>query len=392
MTDTPSQTQPGFEAMARPSDAQVRRIGRRYHVHLPGFVYVVTTVVLVLGAINGQNNLLFALFGLAVGGLVVSGLLSGANLVGIAVQRMPPVHGLVGEQVTVRYRVRNRNFLMGAFAVTIEEVPPTGSRGPHRLGPVRGFAAYIPARKEVIVEARGWCLSRGGAELARVRAVSTFPFGLTRKSVAFEQRQRIRIRPRIAPLPRSVLASIDGREPRGGRPRPWRGGDEFWALREYAPGDGVRSIAWKPTARLDRLIVRDRATGGSRRLWIEIHATNATQDDVEHTLCAAAGLVNLAYEAGFAVGVRTEDGAVLSPLRTGRAYLWEALDALAEWPAPRQALPVRSGNTAEGSSVLVVSARHPSVDGNQVLWGADPSLFPPGFSPRFEAPTEDQRS
>ena len=58
---------------------EAKIVGRRYLFHAPGITYAVTTIVLILGAINGQNNFLFALFGLATGGLVISGFFSCAT-------------------------------------------------------------------------------------------------------------------------------------------------------------------------------------------------------------------------------------------------------------------------------------------------------------------------
>jgi len=64
-----------------------RVLGRNYHFHSPGLVYAVTTMVLVMGAINGQNNLLFWLFGLGVAGLLISGILSGGSLMRLDIER-----------------------------------------------------------------------------------------------------------------------------------------------------------------------------------------------------------------------------------------------------------------------------------------------------------------
>ena len=52
------------------------------------------------------------------------------------------------------------------------------------------------------------------------------------------------------------------------RPRPQRGnGDEPIALRDYRSGDSVRQVAWKHSARLDRLLVREyEQPAGSERL------------------------------------------------------------------------------------------------------------------------------
>src|ERR1041385_4840021 len=56
---------------------------RRYHFHGPGLVYILVTLFIAMGAINSQNNLLFAALGLAIGGLLISGIISGGALLGV---------------------------------------------------------------------------------------------------------------------------------------------------------------------------------------------------------------------------------------------------------------------------------------------------------------------
>lgn len=373
----------------------VRRVGRRYHAHFPGVVYVVTTLVLVLGALNGQNNLLFALFGLAVGGLIVSGILSGANLIGISVERLPPAHGAVGEPLFVRYRVSNRNWLIGAFGVTIEELeesrrarrkrgaPPLAGR---LHSPLRVFAAYVPARGSIIVEARALGLRRGIAELRRFRAISTFPFGLTKKSVLFEQLHSVRVRPRPAPVRSGLLRAGGGGTPRGGRLQRWRGGDEFWALREFSPGDSLRSVAWRPSARMGQVLVRDMARASARRFWIELDVEGADPQMTERAICIAAGLFAQAHQVGCPVGLRESRGIVLAPIRSGRSHLGEALDALAAWPRTENSHPATDsaeGSEARGDTVAVISVCGDvgSASPPDRVWAGDPSLVTTEFDP-----------
>ncbi|MBO6514819.1 MAG: hypothetical protein JJ974_12725, partial [Phycisphaerales bacterium] len=45
-----------------------------------GFLFVFVTLFIALGAINGQNNLLFWLFGFSIAALVVSGIITGSAL------------------------------------------------------------------------------------------------------------------------------------------------------------------------------------------------------------------------------------------------------------------------------------------------------------------------
>lgn len=334
------------------SDRSARRVGRRYHAHFPGVVYVVTTVVLVLGALNGQNNLLFAIFGLAVGALIVSGLLSGVNLMGISVQRLEPGASAVGEEAAIRYRVRNSNRLFPAIAVTVEELC-----GHECFSRVVAFVMYLPPRGEVVVTAHPQARRRGVWSLSRFRAVSTFPFGLTKKSVLYEQHGEVLVRPRPADINAALIRSGLGSSPRGGRRRRWRGGEEFWALREFAAGDSVRSVAWRPSARVGQMLVRDSAQPAADRMWIQFEP-GENDEQTERVLSVAAGLFIWACGASIPVGLRSASGAVLVPIRCSQAHAASGLDELARW-TPLSSQPAAADSPdlqpGEGVRVLVVS-------------------------------------
>jgi uncharacterized protein (DUF58 family) len=54
------------------------------------------------------------------------------------------------------------------------------------------------------------------------------------------------------PLPRQRRAALSGSAPQRG------GGEDYWQLRPYTPGDAPRSIAWRSSARGDDVLVLER--------------------------------------------------------------------------------------------------------------------------------------
>src|SRR5436189_5968217 len=75
---------------------------------LTGLVYCSMMMFMGLAAINSQANLLFGVFGLMVGILLISGVVSRKVLRRLAVRRMLPDHGVVGRTMTVVYRITNK--------------------------------------------------------------------------------------------------------------------------------------------------------------------------------------------------------------------------------------------------------------------------------------------
>ncbi|MCX5691989.1 MAG: DUF58 domain-containing protein [Planctomycetota bacterium] len=311
---------------------EAKIIGRRYLFHAPGITYAVTTIVLILGAINGQNNFLFALFGLATGGLVISGILSGANLMGVRVSRLQPLEARVGEQATLRYRISNVNRFLPACAILVEELP--SRRGVvARLGTAVGFAAYIPAGESIVVEAGALCRERGLASLSRFRVTSTFPFGLTRKSVVFDAADQVVVYPMHAQLRADPIHAAAGERLSQSRATPSRHGDEFHSLREYVDGDPLRSVAWRASARGDMLLVREHTRRSSGRVILEFDSA-LKGDALERVISCVAAMAQRACEQGNQFAVARTGGGMVSSFGTGKAHLRAVLKSLALFDAP----------------------------------------------------------
>ncbi|MFZ2873855.1 MAG: DUF58 domain-containing protein [Phycisphaerales bacterium] len=312
-------------------DVGARVVSRRYHFHAPGVAYIATTIVLFAGAANAQNNLLFWLFGLCTAALAASGFISGGMLMRVRVERELPRVAQVGEPVFVRYRVANGSRIMPLMGLTIEEL---GGAGQGRLTPVRAFVAHVPPgqSREVVAQAAGD--ARGSCELHRFRVWTTFPFGLMKKSVTFEQEAGVLVRPRVAEV---VLPHmLEGRERGRSARQHAREGEEFHSLREYTAGDSARRIAWRPSARRDQEVVSERSVQAAQSFHLRLVAEREGAV-AEAVASAAAGLALVALRRGIGVGL---EGA------PPRATHGQILDALSLWkPGPH----AEGGEGAEGA-------------------------------------------
>lgn len=304
-------------------------------------MYTITTVFLAVGAINSQNNLLFWAFGLAVAGMLVSGIVSGASLMGIEVARDPIETSQVHGVMRIRYRVRNSNRVFPAFSINLSERPkhPPDRELGHRanwLGRVPEPFAFVPlvrAGETVTVEAVVTPIRRGEVRFRCVSAWSVFPFGLTRKSVSFVGTRTALVRPDAAD---SVpdLERDRGSEPGGGRAAPVRSpeGQDFFALREYSPGDSPRAISWRHTARTGETIVRQNSAFANERLWVVLEL-DGDADLGEKLIRVAAAAVHRAAERNIQIGLLVPSQSLRAPPREGRGHLEAILDTLAVIPA-----------------------------------------------------------
>src|SRR5271170_2542022 len=76
-------------------------------ISLVGMVYVLVWVFMGFAAMNSQANLLFAVFGLMAGILIVSGVVSRLVLRRLQVTRSLPDNGIVGEVLPINYTISN---------------------------------------------------------------------------------------------------------------------------------------------------------------------------------------------------------------------------------------------------------------------------------------------
>lgn len=320
-------------------------VARRYQAHPPGFVYVALTVLLVLGAVNSQNNLLFAIFGIAVAGIIVSGIVSGAAIMGLRVEREIVGPAQAGGDARVIYRVRNINWLIPSAGIVIEEVD-VDRRGRHRstwrahLGPICAFVPWIKAHDEVAVAGSAKALRRGRPTLNLIRLSTTFPFGLTKKYVLFSQPAEMVVRPWVAPIQQQPLAGASGEITRSRRRRPTRSASgEFFSIRDYSPGDSPRAVAWRASARRGHLVVRENADREHRRLLLDVEPHGLAGEDLERFLAAVAGLASTELTTGVDLALRCGDLSL--PAAAGPRQRTRILDALALLPTP-PAFPPRA--------------------------------------------------
>lgn len=349
----------------------VRHSRRSYHLHPPGIVYLITTFFLAIGGFNSQNNLLFWAFGVAVAGLIISGVVSGAPLMRLELARARVRPAAVGDPVGVQYLLRNTGRLWPAFAMQIDEYAGRRRAAEWNAG-LRTSAAHVGPLETVAASARANAQRRGLHELRTVRVSTTFPLGLVRKCLYFDLPRQVLVRPRVRDLRASVRARIvPGFEHAAHSRNRIGGGDEFYSLREYQPGDAMRRIAWRASARSDTLMVRQNAAPAPPRLVIRVEPPSGavTEDAFENTLSLVASLVVAAARDRLAPGLDIAWAGVSLPPASGAIAAERTLDALATINRGAAAGP----GLRPGAADLVVTFE-PS-GSSDVLCGADPAAW-----------------
>jgi uncharacterized protein (DUF58 family) len=313
-------------------------------------------------ALNTGNNLLFLSWGLVLATIVLSGILSEGTLRSLMVQGEVPASPRAGEVAMLRLTLQNEARRLPAYAVEVE-ARVRGTRGD--VVARAPFQLKLAGKEKRDLFARFVAPARGRHEVGVFTARTAYPFGF------FEKSRRFALAPAVFfVMPRRVEVGHLRRElstqageaiaPRVGS------GDEFFGLRPYRPGDDLRRVHFRRSAKTGRLVTREQHARTGRIVMLELRLDFAAPvGSVELAIAQAGSLAEQLLEEGFAVGM-LGPGFCVAPGGSA-AHGWEILGALARLegdvavpPLPHQlaqsrvVLSMKGG--ASGASVLVVGS------------------------------------
>lgn len=245
----------------------------------------------------------------AVAGPVAVAVVAAAGQVYLAgtptVERDPPRRGFPGERRTVELTVD------GSGIATITDRLPEGIVGESTLK----RSLPTTADYEITYEQRG--LHRLGPVDVRV----TDPLGLVASSYTIEDTDEILVYPPVYRLggpdafKRTLTPESEDRQ-------------AFDRLREYVPGDSLRDVHWKSSAKRDALLVKEFADQRSDRGLVVV--AEAFGGNADEMAAAAATVAMGALESGLAVELIVPGGSV--PSGYGDTHRTKLLETLARTP------------------------------------------------------------
>jgi uncharacterized protein (DUF58 family) len=334
-----------------PKSAPVTRVRRKSGIDLSmtGLIFVAMLFFMGLAAVNSQANLLFGVFGLMIGVLIVSSLISRIVIRGIDVRRVVPDHGIVGRPMPVTYEFRNRKRLWPSLSITLAE-----------LDGVEGFTRqpmcymlHAAPRTTAVVPSEFVPKRRGLHELDRYQISTSFPFGFIRRARTQRHKERVLVLPALADVNRQLLTQMRSAETTGPAMRPRPGGqDEFYGLKEYRAGESQRSIYWRRSARTGTLVSKQMTQVAPPRLLVLVDTFLADRSPEQHVLverviAMAASVASAALEEGLSVGMYAWSGDWIGvhPTR-GKRHRDDLLSLMARLPL----------NAAHGTEELLAGA------------------------------------
>lgn len=224
------------------------------------FYCAVMTILLAAGMLQ-RMNLILLVATTAAGPIVASLFGSRAVMRKLGARRRTPAHVFAGDALTIDYALENGRRRLAALAVFVEDqlVPADRSTAVDALPSPRVFFPRVGAGDRARVRWRGEAPRRGKYHFQNLVLGTRSPFGLIERRVTAPLPEQLIVYPSVGRLTRQwSRLQRQATEHRIGR-RHDRSAqqEEYHGLRDYRPGDSLRWIHWRTSARLGELMVKE---------------------------------------------------------------------------------------------------------------------------------------
>ncbi len=311
----------GWARRRQGTDTAPVRLGRRRIYILPtgfGLIYGALVFAMLLGSMNYNNSLGFALTFLLTGLGLVAMHHCHRNLSGLTISAVHADEVFAGETLHLQVGLENPNAIR-RFAIELDcSLPAVAGTGATRPALLHGVAAASRALATVQIPTQ----HRGWLRPDRLTVSTRFPFGLFRAWSWLH----LPIDALVFPRPAGEQSPpFDMHAPAGAVQSRQRGTEDFRGFRDYVPGDSPRHVAWKALARGAPLMVKDYSGAASAPVMLDF--TAVTVSATESRLSQLCRWVLDAERDGRPFGLRLPQLRIAA--RSGAAQRRRCLEALA---------------------------------------------------------------
>lgn len=236
-----------------PAQQAIRLTQKRIYIlpTLAGTAYVAVVLLILLLAVNYQNNLAYAVCFTLLSLFITAILHTYANLSGLETRALLTEPVFAGDEACFRYQLSTDRGLFQLSLGFEKEVRTT-----------LDLVANHPAN----VEIPSLCIQRGWQQADLLHIRTLYPLGLFRAWSWLRFDQSVLVYPKpIAGGEIEVLVGYEQHNHVVGA----QGDDEFQELKSYYPGATKSSIAWKVYAKGYGLQVKEHQGHAGNELWLE---------------------------------------------------------------------------------------------------------------------------
>lgn len=222
--------------------------------------YFVLWLALLTIGLYLQSNLILLIAGLAAGPIVASVIVSAATLRRLDAIRRPPLYAFSGEPLSVEYTLDNTRRRNTTLATVIEDELSLVDRNapPVRLAP-RVAMPRVAGRARCRARWQTTAPARGRYRFGEMELITSAPFGLLERRLTLSASADLLVYPRVGQLARRwhLLYRQSTEARRGRRHDRSAQQQEYHGLRDYRPGDSLRWIHWRTSARVGMPMVKE---------------------------------------------------------------------------------------------------------------------------------------
>jgi uncharacterized protein (DUF58 family) len=316
-----------------------------------GEIFVLLLIIVVIVGALSHEPIIAGVGALAFVVAIVSRVWAALSLEEITISRTTSEdHAFQGDEITITFVVENKKPLPVPWLEINEYVPRglliEGQSAVEQMylgGAEMSASTSLGSYERVTIRRKLTALARGKYRLGKTRLRSGDLFGLYPSDATLDHTDwAIYVYPQIKPLPGF---SLPARRPIGdslSRIRLWDDPSRPAGVREYRPGDPIKNIDWKTTARRGDLFVRqfDPSVSEHTVLFVEAVTVDVPwegyrSDVLEGTMTAAASVANHALDLGYKVGIVSNGVSASSashavvPPSSGPTQLTTLLESLA---------------------------------------------------------------
>lgn len=234
-----------------------------------GWFFLIALAVMLIAAINYQNNMAFALVFLLFSIFIVAILHTYGNLAGISIEAMGSTAAFAGEPAEFELQLR-RSDARARYSLDIgwpAQMMATAELADVDTASVRLFHASVR---------RGWLRP------PRLRVQTVYPLGLLRAWSWIDLEMAAVIYPRAVAAPRP--ADDGDNAPQGERLRRV-GNEDLYDFRRYRPGDNLRHVLWRAYAKGQPLQSKQFAEARMESHWLRFDALDGDREQRLSVLC-----------------------------------------------------------------------------------------------------------
>ena len=312
-----------------PRGPNATRWPMRTRLSRPGWVFLVLTVIMAVGAVRVQAPLMYLVVGAMLGSLLVSAAISRRMVRYLDLEREAPSRIHQHQTVHVGYYLRNPR-RGSCLSLSLRE------RCGSEVRSATAYLACLGSRAVARSAGRFTASRRGLLTLGAVEVSCDFPFHLVRSSRRLDKPVEVLVWPAQGRLMRPLLhrgaveVSTSAPSLVGG------GSDDFFGLRDYRGGDNPRWIHWRRSAGRSVPVLREMSHPVPDLLYVllDTQVDPAHPDQLqclERMIRFTATLVDYAISRDYQVGLALaqDDGPRVIAAQPGRGQLHHLLDCLA---------------------------------------------------------------